>query len=143
VGRIHTPHGIIDTPGFVPVGTNAALKGMTNAQSTDAGVQLMFCNTYHLIVHPGPDVVAEAGGLHAYMGRTRPIITDSGGFQVFSLAASEAADGPELKRRSATRGRNEGTLLSVTVLHALLMLHRSALLALLPPERWVLPGLPA
>ena len=114
VGRIHTPHGIIDTPGFVPVGTNAALKGMTNSQSADAGVQLMFCNTYHLIVHPGPDVVAEAGGLHAYMGRTRPIITDSGGFQVFSLAASEAADSPELKRRSATRGRNEGTLLSVS-----------------------------
>lgn len=111
VGRIHTPHGVIDTPGFVPVGTNGALKGVTNAQAQQCGAQLMFCNTYHLLVHPGPDIVAAAGGLHGFMGRDQPLITDSGGFQVFSLARSTADDGPELKRRSATRGRNEGTLL--------------------------------
>lgn len=114
VGRVHTPHGVIDTPGFVPVGTNAALKGMTNEQAAAAGVQLMFCNTYHLLVHPGPDVVTEAGGLHDFMRRDGPLITDSGGFQVFSLASSTDEDSPELKRRSATRGRNEGTLLSTT-----------------------------
>lgn len=114
VGRIHTPHGIIDTPGFVPVGTNGALKGMTNEQSLAAGVQLMFCNTYHLLVHPGPEVISQAGGLHKFMRRDLPIITDSGGFQVFSLASSTADDGPELKRRSATRGRNEGTLLTTS-----------------------------
>ncbi|KAF0700296.1 Aste57867_9174 [Aphanomyces stellatus] len=86
VGRIHTPHGVIDTPGFVPVGTNAALKGVTQAQANDAGAQLMFANSYHLLLQPGPDVIRDAGGLHKFMGRDRPIITDSGGFQVFSLA---------------------------------------------------------
>lgn len=112
VGRIHTPHGIIDTPGFVPVGTNAAIKAMTAEQTEAAGVQLMFANTYHLLVHPGPDVVAEAGGLHRFMRREGPLITDSGGFQVFSLARTGADDGPELKRRSETRsGRNDGLLL--------------------------------
>jgi tRNA-guanine family transglycosylase len=114
VGRIHTPHGVIDTPGFVPVGTNAALKGVSNAQAAQCGVQLMFCNTYHLLVHPGPEIVQSAGGLHGFMDRPGPLITDSGGFQVFSLAHSTSEDGPELKRRSADRGRNEGTLLSVS-----------------------------
>ena len=83
VGRIHTPHGVIDTPGFVPVGTNGALKAMTNEQAAACGVQLQFCNTYHLLVHPGAEEVAAAGGLHQFMGRTdAPLITDSGGFQV-------------------------------------------------------------
>ncbi|CAK4169354.1 unnamed protein product [Aphanomyces euteiches] len=86
VGRIHTPHGIIDTPGFVPVGTNAALKGVTQKQADDAGAQLMFANSYHLLLQPGPKIIRKAGGLHKFMGRRRPIITDSGGFQVFSLA---------------------------------------------------------
>ena len=112
LGRIHTPHGIIDTPGFVPVGTSAALKGVTNEQAMAAGVQLMFCNTYHLMVHPGSEVVAAAGGLHRFMGRTGPIITDSGGFQVFSLAPKSDGDGPELKSRS--RKGNQATLTSVT-----------------------------
>ena len=65
VGRITTPHGVIETPAFVPVGTNAALKCLDERHSRDAGVQLMFCNTYHLLVHPGPGVVGAAGGLHA------------------------------------------------------------------------------
>ena len=87
VGRIHTPHGIMDTPGYVPVGTNGALKFVDARQADAAGMQLMFCNTYHLLVHPGADVVRNAGGLHRFMGRERgPLITDSGGFQVFSLA---------------------------------------------------------
>jgi queuine tRNA-ribosyltransferase len=111
LGRIHTPHGIIDTPGFVPVGTSAALKGVTDEQAMAAGVQLMFCNTYHLMVHPGSEVVAAGGGLHRYMGRSGPIITDSGGFQVFSLAPKTDADGPELKARS--KSGNQATLTSV------------------------------
>ncbi|MEI7580945.1 MAG: tRNA-guanine transglycosylase, partial [bacterium] len=86
VGRIHTPHGIIETPGFVPVGTNGCLKGLTSHNVTDLDVQLLFCNTYHLMVQPGLDVIEAAGGLHAFMNRQQPIITDSGGFQVFSLA---------------------------------------------------------
>lgn len=86
VGRIHTAHGVIDTPGFVPVGTNGALKGLTAHQIDDLEVQLLFCNTYHLMVQPGAAVVAAGGGLHSFMRRSKPIITDSGGFQVFSLA---------------------------------------------------------
>lgn len=86
VGRLHTPHGIVETPGFVPVGTNATMKAMDSKQVADMGVQLMFCNTYHLIVQPGAHIVEQAGGLHTFMNRTSPLITDSGGFQVFSLA---------------------------------------------------------
>ena len=113
IGRITTPHGVIETPAFVPGGTNAALKCLDEGHSREAGVQLMFCNTYHLLVHPGPEVVRGAGGRHSWMGHEGALITDSGGFQVFSLAHADAEDGPELKRRSATRGRNEGTLLRV------------------------------
>ena len=107
VGRIHTPHGVIDTPGFVPVGTNAALKAIDERQAHECGVQLMFCNTYHLLVHPGPQIVRDAGGLHKYMNHRGPIITDSGGFQVFSLAAPSADDAPEMKSRAkAARAAN-------------------------------------
>merc|ERR1719310_663818 len=67
VGRITTPHGIIETPAFVPVGTNGALKAIDERQSREAGTQLMFCNTYHLLVHPGPEIVRNAGGLHRFM----------------------------------------------------------------------------
>ena len=84
VGKITTPHGVIHTPAFVPVGTNGALKAVSSRGADETGVQLMFCNTYHLLVHPGPDVIEKGGGLHKYMNRTGPIITDSGGFQVAS-----------------------------------------------------------
>ena len=94
VGRIHTPHGVIDTPGFVPVATAAALKAVDVREMDEAaGQQLMFCNTYHLLLQPGPEVVAAAGGLHRFMGRdlNRPLITDSGGFQVTAAAAAAAS----------------------------------------------------
>ncbi|CDF35656.1 queuine tRNA ribosyltransferase [Chondrus crispus] len=90
VGRLHTPHGVVDTPGFVAVATNAALKAVDH-RPLAAELQLIFCNTYHLMLHPGPEVVAKAGGLHSFMNRDAPIITDSGGFQVFSLAHGSGA----------------------------------------------------
>ena len=86
VGRIHTPHGIIETPNFVPVATNATIKAVDSTVMNQLDVQLMFCNTYHLLLHPGTEVIKAAGGLHNFMQRPAPIITDSGGFQVFSLA---------------------------------------------------------
>lgn len=95
VGRIHTPHGIIDTPSFVSVGTNGTMKSIDNVMLESLQQQLMFCNTYHLLLHPGPEVIAQAGGLHNFINRTSPIITDSGGFQVFSLAYGGVAS--ELK----------------------------------------------
>ena len=104
VGRITTPHGVIETPAFVPVGTNAALKAVDERQSHDAGTQLMFCNTYHLLVHPGPDIVARGGGLHKFMNHRGALITDSGGFQVFSLAERSEDEGPELKSRRRAKG---------------------------------------
>jgi len=104
VGRIHTPHGIIETPGFVPVGTNGSLKGLTADQVASLEVQLLFCNTYHLMVQPGSGVVAGAGGIHTFMQRNAPIITDSGGFQVFSLAYGGYTQ--ELKSKGAKQQRN-------------------------------------
>ncbi len=104
VGRIHTPHGIIETPGFVPVGTNGGLKGLTTHQIVDLDVQLLFCNTYHLMVQPGLEAIEAAGGLHHFMNRTQPIITDSGGFQVFSLAYGGYTQ--ELKSKGAKQQRN-------------------------------------
>jgi len=111
VGRIHTPHGVIETPGFVAVGTNGALKAVPHQELAAAGVDLMFANTYHLMLQPGPDLVASAGGLHEFIGRDAPIITDSGGFQVFSLARPNAEDGLEMKSRRATKQKGEDGLL--------------------------------
>ncbi len=87
LGRIYTPHGIIDTPNFVAVGTNGTLKTLDNRMVEEIGLQLMFCNTYHLLLQPGTEVVRDAGGIHTFINRKLPIITDSGGFQVFSLAS--------------------------------------------------------
>lgn len=101
VGRIHTPHGIIDTPGFVGVGTNATMKTLDTAAVEKIGLQLMFCNTYHLMLQPGTELIKEAGGLHSFMNRKQPIITDSGGFQVFSLAYGSVAN--ELKSRGTKK----------------------------------------
>ncbi len=91
VGKIHTPHGVIETPNFVAVGTNGSLKTLHNYDHPQLNVQLMFCNTYHLMVQPGTKLIKEAGGLHRFINRQMPIITDSGGFQVFSLAYGQVA----------------------------------------------------
>lgn len=104
VGQIHTPHGIIDTPNFVGVGTNAALKSVDANMVSEIGLQLMFCNTYHLMLQPGTEIIKQAGGLHSFMNRNKPIITDSGGFQVFSLAYGTVKD--ELKSRGQKKGDN-------------------------------------
>ena len=86
-GRIHTPHGVIETPVFMPVGTQATVKAMTPDELKDmVDANIILSNTYHLYLRPGDELVAEAGGLHKFMNWDRPILTDSGGFQVFSLA---------------------------------------------------------
>src|SRR5216117_2585052 len=85
-GRLHTTHGPVETPVFMAVGTQATVKGLTPAQLEDAGVQVVLGNTYHLALRPGDELIAEMGGLHRFMGWDGPILTDSGGFQVFSLA---------------------------------------------------------
>jgi queuine tRNA-ribosyltransferase len=104
VGRIHTPHGIIDTPNFVAVGTNGVIKALDSTMLEQLELQLIFCNTYHLILQPGTTVIKEAGGIHTFMKRSTPIITDSGGFQVFSLKYGSVHD--ELKSRGTKRPEN-------------------------------------
>ncbi len=85
-GRLATPHGVLDTPAFLPVGTYGAVRGLTPAELRQVGVQGVLANTYHLHLRPGEDVVRELGGLHRFMAWDGPILTDSGGFQLFSLA---------------------------------------------------------
>lgn len=88
LGRIDTPHGSIETPEFLPVGTLATVKGLMPKQLEELGVQGLLSNTYHLFLRPGADIVKEMGGLHKFMHWNRPIMTDSGGFQAFSLGAA-------------------------------------------------------
>ncbi len=130
VGRIHTAHGIIETPNFVPVATNAAIKTVDSTYVNPLDVQLMFCNTYHLLLHPGPEIVAQAGGLHNFMQRKQPIITDSGGFQVFSLAYGGVAN--EIKSRGTKK--QEGAILKISEEGVLFRSYRDGSRVLLTPE---------
>jgi queuine tRNA-ribosyltransferase len=91
-GIFHTPHGDLETPVFAPVGTQATVKSLTPAQLENIGASLVLSNTYHLYLRPGADLVAEMGGLHQFMQWPHPMLTDSGGFQVFSLAEMRKVD---------------------------------------------------
>jgi len=86
VGLLETPHGVIETPEFMPVGTQATVKALSNEDMEYCGAQIILGNTYHLYLRPGMDVIKNAGGLHRFMSWDKPILTDSGGFQIFSLA---------------------------------------------------------
>jgi queuine tRNA-ribosyltransferase len=86
-GEVRTPHGLVQTPAFMPVGTRGAVKGVTQRDLEDLDAEIILGNTYHLYLKPGDDLIARAGGLHRFIGWSRPILTDSGGYQVFSLAA--------------------------------------------------------
>jgi len=134
VGRIHTAHGIIDTPGFVPVGTHGTIKAVDSSMVDDIGVQLMFCNTYHLMLHPGTEVVEQMGGLHNFMRRQGPLITDSGGFQVFSLAYG----GVHAELKSAGQKRVHGSVLKITEEGVKFRSYRDGSPLLLTPESSVI-----
>src|SRR5699024_5285703 len=84
-GVFHTPHGDIQTPIFMPVGTAATVKSLLPSVIKDIGTQILLSNTYHLYLRPGSDIVRQAGGIHKFMNWNGPVLTDSGGFQVFSL----------------------------------------------------------
>ena len=104
-GTFYTPHGPVQTPRFMPVGTLANVKTVTPAQLQDAGAQMILANTYHLHLQPGEDLVAEAGGLHKFMAWSGPILTDSGGFQVFSLSKIRTIAEEGVTFRSPRDGR--------------------------------------
>ena len=109
-GVFHTPHGIVETPRFMPVGTLATVKGITPQQLKDANAQMILANTYHLHLQPGEEIIKEAGGLHRFMAWSQPILTDSGGFQVFSLS--------ELRTITETgvtfRSPRDGSIIEIT-----------------------------
>jgi len=86
-GRLHLAHGTVETPIFMPVGTYGTVKAMTPTALEDVGAQIVLGNTFHLWLRPGLEVIRRHGGLHRFMGWNKPILTDSGGFQVFSLGA--------------------------------------------------------
>ncbi len=101
----NTPHGAVEMPAFMPVGTLASVKGLEIEQLRGTGAQMVLANTYHLALRPGELVVAELGGLHAFMGWDGPILTDSGGFQIFSLAHLSKISEQEAIFRSHIDGR--------------------------------------
>ncbi len=103
-GEISTPHGTIPTPAFMPVGTQAAVKGLLPAQLKEIGTSIVLANTYHLYLRPGSDVIRRLGGLHSFMGWDGPILTDSGGYQVFSLSELRRVTSEGVRFRSHLDG---------------------------------------
>ena len=130
VGIIHTPHGPIHTPSFVAVGTNSTIKALDSVLVDNLGLELLFCNTYHLMLQPGTRVIQECGGLHTFMNRKFPIITDSGGFQVFSLAYGSVAS--ELK--SSGKKQTKSSVLKIDEEGVLFRSYRDGNTVLLTPE---------
>jgi queuine tRNA-ribosyltransferase len=109
-GLLQTPHGTVETPVFMPVGTQGTVKGLTPEQVREAGATIVLGNTYHLALRPGDDLIAELGGLHRFMHWDGPILTDSGGFQVYSLALAR-----KITDHAATfRSHIDGALLELT-----------------------------
>lgn len=109
-GRWVTPHGVVETPAFMPVGTRGTVKGVWPHELRDAGAQMILANTYHLALRPGEEVVRDLGGLHRFMNWDGPILTDSGGFQVFSLSDLRRMDDDKVVFRSHI----DGSLLELT-----------------------------
>jgi queuine tRNA-ribosyltransferase len=103
-GRLTTPHGVVETPAFMPVGTLGAVKGVTPQELSAAGASIMLSNLYHLALRPGVDIIERLGGLHAFTGWPGPILTDSGGFQVFSLEGLRKVDDDGVSFRSHLDG---------------------------------------
>ena len=106
VGILETPHGVIETPEFMPVGTQATVKALSNEEVKYCGAQIILGNTYHLYLRPGMDVIKNAGGLHRFMSWDGPILTDSGGFQIFSLATLMKVKKEGVKFQSHVDGSN-------------------------------------
>src|SRR3954471_24386225 len=109
-GRMTTAHGSVETPAFMPVGTQGAVKGITHREMDDLGAEIMLSNTYHLYLRPGDDLIARRGGLHAFIGWSKPILTDSGGYQVFSLSDRRTID----ERGAHFRSHLDGSAHSLT-----------------------------
>lgn len=130
IGQIQTAHGSIDTPNFVTVGTNGTIKAIDSSLIQSLGLQLMFCNTYHLMLQPGADIIEQCGGIHTFSNCSIPIITDSGGFQVFSLKYGSVHE--ELKSKGTKKLEN--SVLKITEDGVLFRSYRDGTPVLLTPE---------
>src|SRR5215470_4523662 len=103
-GTMTTAHGAVETPAFMPVGTQGTVKAITHRDLESLGAEIILGNTYHLLLRPGDERIARHGGLHRFIGWTRPILTDSGGYQVFSLAERRSLDEEGVRFRSHLDG---------------------------------------
>jgi len=101
LGKLSTPHGVVDTPAFIFCATKAAIKGATSHNMRQENTQIILSNTYHLMLQPGPEIVEKMGGLHSFMGWDGPMLTDSGGFQIFSLGHGSVAEEVKGRRQSS------------------------------------------
>jgi queuine tRNA-ribosyltransferase len=130
-GLLQTPHGTVETPAFIFCATKAAMKGIAPSDMLTANTQIILSNTYHLMLNPGSELVAKAGGLHKFMGWDRPLFTDSGGFQIFSLGHGSVAE--EIKgRRSGSRNKS---LVKITEEGAFFRSYLNGSKHLLTPEK--------
>ncbi len=134
VGQIITPHGIIETPNFVAVGTNGTLKSLDSKMVEQLGLQLMFCNTYHLMLQPGSEIIKKSGGIHTFMNRQQPIITDSGGFQVFSLLYGNVSN--EIKSKGTKK--HDASVIKINEDGVLFRSYRDGSPVMLTPETSIL-----
>ncbi len=121
LGSLALPHGTVTTPAFLPVATAGAMKGITLSDLASLGAEILLCNTYHLHLNPGEKIVKEAGGLHAFIGWDKPILTDSGGYQVFSLKAIRTITSGGVHFRDHRSGASHflGPLEAIRIQHAL------------------------
>ena len=110
-GRLRLAHGEVLTPAFVPLASHGSVRGLLPPEVAAMGVQMVLGNTFHLMLAPGAEVIEQHGGLHAFMGWTGPIVTDSGGFQVFSMGHGTVAD--EIKGRAAGGNGEKGAILAI------------------------------
>jgi queuine tRNA-ribosyltransferase len=106
-GVLRTAHGVVHTPAFVPLATKATVKGLLPEEVAALGYEMVFGNTFHLLVNPGVEAIESLGGLHRFMGWSRPIITDSGGFQVFSMGHGRVSDEIKSSRQRSDAGREQ------------------------------------
>lgn len=131
LGLLKTPHGVVETPAFIFCATKAAIKAVSPADMKAAGTQFILSNTYHLMIQPGAETIAKLGGIHRFMGWNGPMLTDSGGFQIFSLGHGSVAD--EIKGRRGNTGNK--SLLKITEEGALFRSYLDGRMHLLTPEK--------
>lgn len=135
LGTLVTPHGIVNTPAFIFCATKAAIKAVSPEDMKKSGTQFMLANTYHLMLQPGAEVVAQLGGLHRFMGWDGPLLTDSGGFQIFSLGHGSVADEIKGRRSNTSEMMRNKSLLKITEEGALFRSYLDGSKHLLTPER--------